>query len=343
MGPTTDMGLQPPIDQATLDLHFEKVEVPADGAFIVAGVTGEVRDVATPSEKTPLPVAPLPDFTAAQLAGHGVTAEISNYTIDSAFYTYFKQGALSYFLDAQILDDGTRTTLATDSPVWGVLEYEWDKVFDGPKNVSLLLEASSQPRVTILENGITLGTDFDFTFIADNSSEGEAVNPVTLVVFTCPLVTAADLTVNATSGPIAIVPYVHNDTTCVMSNKSSPIQPIGPSPLQFLNEILLPQWLPGLVDQLNGLIGGGIEIPVFEADTPNGLLQVHVENASLALGVDGIATAGVDISGEIVSASQGRRSQGPSQLSRLAADFKRTILHQRTDAFVETEAVSLLI
>merc|ERR1712137_1152428 len=175
-----------------------------------------VRDVATPSEKTPLPVAPLPDFTAAQLAGHGVTAEISNYTIDSAFYTYFKQGALSYFLDAQTLDDGTRTTLATDS---------------------------------------------DFTFIADNSSEGEAVNPVTLVVFTCPLVTAADLKVNATKGPIAIVPYVHNDTTCVMSNKSSPIQPIGPSPLQFLNEILLPQWLPGLVDQLNGLIGGGIEIP----------------------------------------------------------------------------------
>lgn len=332
---TAEMGLQAPLDKATLDLHFADVEVAKEldtgKGYLQLGATGEVRDAATPTKVTPVVAPPLPDMTRDQLLGHGVTAEISNYTLDSAFYTYFEQGSVMYYLDAATLDDSTRDTLSTSSPVWKVLEYEWDEVFDESKNVSMKISASSQPVVQIVESGITFDADIDFEFIADNSSAGEPVNPVTLVVFSCPLHARGDVTVNATSGPIAIVPYLHNDTNCTMFNKSSPIQPIGPSPLLFLNEILIPQWLPSLVDQLDGLLEGGIEIPSVEADTPQGLLHVAFENASLKLS-DGIATAGIDVKGELRAGEKKGRG-GISQMAKLAKEIRQKIFHQVRAAF----------
>jgi len=327
--PTSVMGLPAPLDQATLDLHFTDVEVAhavgSGKAYGQLGVTGEVRDAASPSKVTPLVVPALPDMTEAEMTGHTVTAEISSYTINSGLYTFGQQSALSYFLDSDTLDEDTREALRTDSPVWGILEFEWETVFDGAKNMSLRLEASSQPQVEIVESGITLDTDFDFIFVADNSSEGEPVNPVTAVVFTCPLHAQGDFFVNSSLGPIALLIQLHNDANCTLSNKSS-IVPVGVSGLLFLNEILLPQWLPAIVDKFNGLINKGIQIPNIEWESPKGLLEVVFENATLALG-SGTATAGVDVKSGL-SSNKSPTPKGTNQWQQVLADIREKIFHQ---------------
>merc|ERR1711862_940085 len=122
--------------------------------------------------------------------------------------------------------------------------------------------------------------------------------------------------------------------------KSSPIQLIGPSPLLFLNQILIPQWLPGLVDDLDGLLEGGIEVPTVEAETPRGLLHVEFGNASLKLG-DGIATAGVDVKGELRAGAKPRQGE-VSQLAKLAVDIRQQIFHQVGKAF-STKISTLLV
>lgn len=67
--------------------------------------------------------------------------------------------------------------------------------------VFLVLDAPSRPQVAIPEDGIMLAMDFNIAFIAENSFESEAVNPVTLVVFTCSLTIVPDVKINSTSVP----------------------------------------------------------------------------------------------------------------------------------------------
>eukprot|EP00450_Noctiluca_scintillans_P015302 CAMPEP_0194520564 /NCGR_PEP_ID=MMETSP0253-20130528/54586_1 /TAXON_ID=2966 /ORGANISM="Noctiluca scintillans" /LENGTH=553 /DNA_ID=CAMNT_0039364819 /DNA_START=28 /DNA_END=1687 /DNA_ORIENTATION=- len=326
--PTAFMGLTSPLDHATLDLHFCDVEVAKEvdtgNGYLQAGVTGEVRDARSPSEVTPLVAPSLPDLNSSQLLGHMVTAEIGNYTIDTAFYTFHQQGSLHYFIDASTWDSGTRDSFATNSTLWELLGFKWNSVFNGTKNMSLGLSASSVPHVQIVDRGLVLETDLDFTFMVDNSSEGEPENLVTAVVFSCPFGIQSDVLLNSSRGPISIAPFLHGNVTCNLTGKSSLI-PFNYNTLLFLNEIVAPLMLPLLVGRINSVISNGIEVPSIQVATERGLLEVSFENASLVLG-QGTATAGVDVRGALFSGAPRREIQ--SQWKRMATEFRRKVFRQ---------------
>jgi len=329
--PSELMGLPAPFDQATLDLHFTDIEVATQTdtgeAYLQVGATGEVRDANKASQRTPLSATVLPDMSSADMLGHKISAEISNYTMDTAFYTFHEQGALAYLLDSATVDEGLRTALATDSPVWGVLGFGWDAVFDGVKNMSLSIETARRaPTVRIVDNGLTLDASMDFVFTADNSSAGEQVNPVKACVWSCEFTTSADLLVDASQGPISLSPFVHNDTMCTMSNSFSLVAFDG-SAEEFLNTVLLPAWIPGFVDQLNGIITG-IEIPTLDVATPKGQVQVEFGNATLDI-TEGVVVAGIDVDGGLVAATD---HNGPSQMQQMWSRIKTELLHQVGEA-----------
>eukprot|EP00927_Polykrikos_kofoidii_P078078 TRINITY_DN74955_c0_g1_i1.p1 TRINITY_DN74955_c0_g1~~TRINITY_DN74955_c0_g1_i1.p1 ORF type:complete len:575 (+),score=73.21 TRINITY_DN74955_c0_g1_i1:81-1805(+) len=298
--------LPAPFDRSLIDFHFADIQVAravdTGDAYLQAGATGDVRDKAAPSTPTPLTPTPLTDFTEQQLNNRLVAAKINNFTLDTALYTFYRQGLWKYELGHNDLPDHLQELLETNSSVYRLLLPQLLQKF-GAQNMVLKVEAASEPHVEIMPDRVKLIGDMALSFLVKPNSISRA--PIsdaltTAFALACPAQFDATAHVNQSQGPIVLIPTISTDSNCVLKERASVVGTFGVELLAALSDSTIPLLREAVIPKVNVFLNSNpVQVPVLSFDTPAGQLKISFENATLELEA-GVATASVDVRSEVV-------------------------------------------
>lgn len=159
-----------------------------------------------------------------------------------------------------------------------------------------------------------------------------------VAVFTCPLSFAADVYTNATTGPFAVIPFVH-DVECHFSVKSS-IVDISSDSLRILNEELAPQLLANATDTFNDQNSDGLAFPAVPLKSPAGQMLLSFKDGSVTL-ADNVMNLLVDYDLEVLP-EEVRHAPLESMRQQVFAEFGHMLAHGIHRAF-ETKSEEVMI
>lgn len=265
--------LPAPFNKMVLDYHITGFNVvKSDATYLEASATGEVFRADGGHDPNPHPV--LPKLTAAQLAEMQVSAQVSEFTLNSLVWTLYTEGLLHYGpIAPSDLPSSLQSLLNTNTYKLLIPKL----YFTHPNtNMSLFVNATAEPKVAIVNGKVAVSVPLDLVFSIPQPSPKPSILAFSL---TCPFTTTANMQL------------VGNNITAKVDSVNATFQAgldpfggLGPKVIKYLDP-LLNQVLNGIVLPLvNLMLQRGFPLPSIHASLPNiGQLDAVFVNPKLSL------------------------------------------------------------
>lgn len=296
--------LPAPFDRAMLDNHLtSSPAVVSNGStYLELAATGEVfrsdTNASSPAAHSPYTPAALPHLSAAQLGSHMVSTVVGEYPINSALWTFWREGALSYTVDKTQLPAAAQPMLTTAF-------YEhvlMPRLYEAYPNddMTLTVAAQTAPLWRVTPQMLTLSANVTLAFRVKQANATNATSsPLAFSLWT---IFTTKVHLSAVEGtPPRIIGHL-DDVSCELHVGALPFGGVAPSLLSAISDpanlALNYLILPGL----NKRLAAGIPIPPIVAELGSGAdrakLTVNFHRPAL-LQYDGFLLVGTDANATI--------------------------------------------
>lgn len=269
--------LPEPFDRAVLDFHLCHATVRGEGpdAVLDVGISGEVRDSATPDDATPAVATHLPLIDSDVADGHMANLELGSYTADSLIYTFLSQGVLNYAVQRDAVPEGKLRDALSTSFYKIIAPTLWTDYPD--HDMSLLLNVSSLPRTGISKGSLQARAGLDFIFRVE-VADGD---PVPVFALTCPAVLDGTLWTNSSSGPVTLQASISEVSDCDLSLKWSDVGNLGFFIVRLIESAAKAMIKEKLIPKANEYLEAGVAIPTIEVTAAGSNVSITLTNGTL--------------------------------------------------------------
>ena len=281
-----------PYDRAVLDYHLSGTPSVVSLGYLEAAAHARV-DVNGVKSLSPMPV--MPSLTSAQIGTHMITAQLSPYVLNTAFWGFFQQHLVGTTITKAMVPQALQFLFNTDAfPLLPKLQKAY------PHSEMLVnLSATSIPTVSIAVSGVTATLDAKATFLVAPSATRGA--PLPAFDLRAPALKAT-VKIGATGGDSPAITGSIGTVNLELKAGSSSFGDLGPAVIAFLSKPLNEVLNSVAIPLVNDVIKSGIPIPNIDQTVDGYHIKVAIANPEISP-QDGFALVGTDVSASITPAA----------------------------------------